>query len=243
MNEMKFNKEDLGQLKDVFYYFDTKKTGYITSKQLATSLRCLKPKPLEKDVEEMVISVNEEKKGKLNFDEYLFVVSQVIKKVKRRNRSVKRQGSCEKNISEAQLQDLKDSFAMFDLNGDGKISMEELDVVMKNLGHETSKEEIDTCLKEIDSDLDGELSFQEFITLMTRKLSNKAVSQELKEVFDFFDEDGNGSISSDELRDIMLKFGEDLTEEEIAEMIVEADFNGDGNIDYQEFVKMMSFVT
>ena len=53
---------------------------------------------------------------------------------------------------------------------------------MKNLGHEATKEEIKTCLKDVDSDDDGELSFSEFITLMTRKLSNTAVSQELKEV-------------------------------------------------------------
>ena len=91
-NGMKFNKEDLAQLKDVFRYFDPKNTGFITSKQLATSTRCLKPKPLERDVEEMIMSINQERRGKLSFDDYLGMTSSVIEKIKKRHRSIKRQG-------------------------------------------------------------------------------------------------------------------------------------------------------
>jgi ubiquitin-conjugating enzyme E2 variant len=56
-----------------------------------------------------------------------------------------------------------------------------------------------------------------------------------KETFDLFDLDGNGSISALELRLAMTKFGEKLTDEEVDEMIREADINGDGQIDYEEF--------
>ena len=55
-----------------------------------------------------------------------------------------------------------------------------------------------------------------------------------------FDMDGNGTIDRDELRNVMKQLGEKLSEEDIEEMIQEADKNGDGLIDYDEFVKYMT---
>jgi len=54
-----------------------------------------------------------------------------------------------------------------------------------------------------------------------------------------FDKDGNGKISKEELKLVMKNLGENLTDDEISEMILEADDNGDGAVDYEEFVKMM----
>ena len=62
----------------------------------------------------------------------------------------------------------------------------------------------------------------------------------LIEAFKVFDKDGNGFITSHELRNIMIHLEEDLTPEEIEEMVREADINNDGQIDLDEFVKMMS---
>ncbi|CAD0010667.1 unnamed protein product [Aureobasidium pullulans] len=72
--------------------------------------------------------------------------------------------------------------------------------------------------------------------------------KELKEVFNVFlraafavfDRDGSGTISAEELRNVMKSIGENLSDAEIDEMIKEADANGDGNIDYDEFAKIMS---
>ena len=54
-----------------------------------------------------------------------------------------------------------------------------------------------------------------------------------------FDKDGNGKISKEELKSVMKNLGENLTDDEISEMIREADDNDDGEVDYEEFVKMM----
>lgn len=63
--------------------------------------------------------------------------------------------------------------------------------------------------------------------------------EEMREAFQIFDSDGNGKITSEELRLIMENLGEKLTDEEIDDMVKEADIDGDGEINYEEFVKMM----
>ncbi len=63
--------------------------------------------------------------------------------------------------------------------------------------------------------------------------------EEIIEAFKVFDKEGNGFISAAELRHIMTNLGEKLTDEEADEMIREADVDGDGMINYVDFVKMM----
>ena len=60
------------------------------------------------------------------------------------------------------------------------------------------------------------------------------------EFFSVFDKDGNGYISAAELRHVMTNLGEKLTDEEVDEMIREADIDGDGQVNYEEFVAMMT---
>ena len=59
-------------------------------------------------------------------------------------------------------------------------------------------------------------------------------------LFRVFDKDGNGYISAAELRHVMTNLGEKLTDEEVDEMIREADIDGDGQVNYEEFVAMMT---
>ncbi|RZC70228.1 hypothetical protein C5167_033360 [Papaver somniferum] len=63
--------------------------------------------------------------------------------------------------------------------------------------------------------------------------------EELKEAFKVFDKDQNGFISAAELRHVMTNLGEKLTDDEVDEMIREADVDGDGQVNYEEFVRMM----
>ncbi|CAI9151080.1 unnamed protein product [Rangifer tarandus platyrhynchus] len=60
------------------------------------------------------------------------------------------------------------------------------------------------------------------------------------EAFRVFDKDGSGYISAAELSHVMTNLGEKLTDEEVDEMIREADIDGDGQVNYEEFVQMMT---
>lgn len=62
---------------------------------------------------------------------------------------------------------------------------------------------------------------------------------EIIESFRVFDKDGNGFISKAELSHVMTNLGERLTVKEVDNMIREADIDGDGQVNYEEFVKMM----
>jgi calmodulin len=66
---------------------------------------------------------------------------------------------------------------------------------------------------------------------MSQSVRELDTEQELLNAFRVFDKDNSGTISSDELRNVLKKLGEDLTDEEVDEMIRLADVNGDGSID------------
>lgn len=66
---------------------------------------------------------------------------------------------------------------------------------------------------------------------MSQSVKEVDTEQELLNAFKVFDKDGSGTISSDELRNVLKSLGEDLTDAELDEMIKLADRNGDGSID------------
>ena len=143
------------------------------------------------------------------------------------------------NLTEEQIAEFKEAFQIFDKDGDGSITTKELGTVMRSLGQEPAGEEVRQMIEEVDEDKSETIDFKEFLGLMARKMKETDAEDELLEAFKVFDRDGNGKISAHELRYVMLSSGEDLTEQDIQEMVMEADIDGDGFIDYQEFVKIM----
>ena len=93
---------------------------------------------------------------------------------------------------------------------------------------------------QIDGDGSGSIDFTEFLELIADKMKTICENDaSIRRAFRVLDKDCNGYISVEELRDVMTKLGEKLTEKEVAEMVQEADNNGDGIIDMEEFVEMM----
>ena len=142
-------------------------------------------------------------------------------------------------LTEEQKQEIKEAFDLFDTDGSGTIDAKELKVAMRALGFEPKKEEIRKMIADADRDGSGVIDFPEFLSLMARKMKDTDTEEELVEAFKVFDRDGNGLISAAELRHVMTNLGEKLTDEEVDEMIREADVDGDGHINYEEFVRMM----
>jgi len=145
----------------------------------------------------------------------------------------------DKNISMDFILEMKEAFLLFDKNGDGFISAKELGVLMRAMGRNPTEDEIMQIMNEIDVDHNGKLDFSEFTIMMREKLQGEDMEEEIRQAFRVFDRNGDGFISKSEFKHCMMHFGEQFTDEEVEEMIAEADSNNDGKIDYEEFSKMI----
>ncbi|GLU19067.1 hypothetical protein SLE2022_353350 [Rubroshorea leprosula] len=143
------------------------------------------------------------------------------------------------HFTDDQISEFREAFSLFDKDGDGYISTKELGTVMRSLEQNPTEAELQDMINEADTDLSGTIDFPEFLNLLARKMKDTKMEEELKEAFRVFDKDQNGFISAAELRQVMTNLGEKLTDEEVDEMIREADVDGDSQINYAEFVKVM----
>eukprot|EP00027_Filamoeba_sp_ATCC50430_P009746 CAMPEP_0168559194 /NCGR_PEP_ID=MMETSP0413-20121227/10388_1 /TAXON_ID=136452 /ORGANISM="Filamoeba nolandi, Strain NC-AS-23-1" /LENGTH=151 /DNA_ID=CAMNT_0008590395 /DNA_START=137 /DNA_END=595 /DNA_ORIENTATION=- len=142
-------------------------------------------------------------------------------------------------LNEAQIKELKNAFALFDKNGDGRISSSELKEAIKQLGQKVTDQEIAEMIKSVDKDGNGTVEFDEFVELMHKHMSEEPTDDDMLAAFRTFDKNGDGVINFAELKEVMHQMGEKLSDQEIKDMIKAADMNDDGLIDYKEFVKMM----
>ena len=78
-----------------------------------------------------------------------------------------------------------------------------------------------------------------FIYILCREFHDSDIEEEIREAFRVFDKEGNGFIATAELAAVLQNIGDVLSEEETEELVAEADMDGDGNINYEEFVAML----
>ncbi|XP_073326341.1 troponin C, skeletal muscle-like [Pagrus major] len=148
-------------------------------------------------------------------------------------------------LSEEMLAEFKAAFDMFDTDGGGDISTKELGTVMRMLGQNPTREELDEIIEEVDEDGSGTIDFEEFLVMMVRLLKEDQAGkseEELAECFRVFDKNGDGYIDREEFALIIRSTGEPITEDEIDELMKDGDKNADGMLDFDEFLKMMENV-
>lgn len=143
------------------------------------------------------------------------------------------------DLSDEQKADIKEAFDLFDTESTGTIETKELKVAIRALGFEPKKEEIKKMIADIDKESTGKISYAEFLQLMTVKMSEKDSNDEIIKAFRLFDDDDTGTISFKNLQRVAKELGENLTDEELKEMIDEADIDGDGQVNQNEFLRIM----
>ncbi|KAH8277061.1 calmodulin [Drosophila bipectinata] len=144
------------------------------------------------------------------------------------------------NLSDEQLKDLETAFSLFDHENNQVILMKELRPLMRSVAYHPTDLELQDITNEIDPEGLGELHLSDFLYVMSEKYANMTPEDEIIAAFRVFDMEGTGFIAESEFRHIMTNLGEKLTEDEIEEIIRDADSNIEGNIDYVRFVNMMS---
>ncbi|VDI50156.1 Hypothetical predicted protein [Mytilus galloprovincialis] len=108
------------------------------------------------------------------------------------------------------VQELQDTFYVFDQNGDGMITTDELATVLFKLGQRPTLREVQAMIKSVDADKSGTIDFDEFVKIFAQKMSIDP-EKELHEIFCVFDKNKDGFISSEELYEVLSKLGESIT--------------------------------
>ena len=145
---------------------------------------------------------------------------------------------------------VKKEFQKLDTDGDGNISVAELEVLLKSIkgSLKMTDTEIKKLLKTFDDNGDGNIDTREFLNIVTtgekRNIIKKALIQRhgVRELFQKYDRDGNGVITRDEFRKVVEdKYQARLRADQIDQMMLNVDKNKDGTIDYEEFYKAFRY--
>ncbi|KAK2179613.1 hypothetical protein NP493_480g03026 [Ridgeia piscesae] len=143
-------------------------------------------------------------------------------------------------LSEEQKQEIRDAFDLFDTDKDGAIDYHELKVAMRALGFDVHKADVLKVLKDYDKEGTAKITFSDFSEVMTDMYLARDPRESIMKAFQLFDDDGTGKISLRKLRRVARELGEAMTDEELKGMIDEFDLDGDGEINEEEFIAIMT---
>lgn len=141
-------------------------------------------------------------------------------------------------LSEQQRAEIRQAFDLFDTEGQGVIDANALKVVLRALGFEPRKEEVQQMIASVAGE-SSKIDFNEFLELLVEKMSEKDTKEDALRAFRQFDQDHQGRISFKNLQAVARELGETMTDEELSEMIAAADTDKDGFISEEEFLRIL----
>ncbi|CAM6093132.1 unnamed protein product [Calypogeia fissa] len=143
------------------------------------------------------------------------------------------------HLTEEQIAEFKKEFNLFDKDGDGLISVEELGAVMQSFGIKPREAELRELIDGVDTNGNGTVEFDEFVIVMAQTLKDTEHEVLLRNAFSVIDKDHDGFITAIEIHNAMTRLGQKISDEEVVNIIRQVDVDGDGMINYEEFLKLM----
>ena len=146
-------------------------------------------------------------------------------------------------LSNEEVDEIRQAFDLFDTNGTGKIDPKELKAAMQSLGFDSKNPTIYQLIADLDTPeaaRNGGISFDDCVGAINDKLGDKESKEGIRRIFDLFIDDPNAdTITLSSLKKIAQELGENMTAEELKDMLERASANGT-ELTFDEFYEIMT---
>jgi Ca2+-binding EF-hand superfamily protein len=133
-------------------------------------------------------------------------------------------------------ENFKNAFDAFDDNRDDLVSVEVLEKLLRAVGFTPRRDEVEDMIEDIGAPVFDFNSFLYIVSLHARQADPEA---ELVDAFRVFDRTGSGRLRTDTIRQILRNLKEPFTDDQIGELLGQADVDGADSVKYEDFVKLM----
>ncbi|KAI4295645.1 hypothetical protein L6164_035667 [Bauhinia variegata] len=143
-----------------------------------------------------------------------------------------------KPVFQPNVDEMKQVFDKFDSNKDGKISQQEYKAILRALGMGNMINEVPNIFRVVDLDGDGFINFKEFMEAQKKGGGIRTI--DIQSAFRTFDKNDDGKISAEEVQEMLRRLGERCSLDDCRRMVRAVDTDGDGMVDMDEFMVMMT---
>jgi Ca2+-binding EF-hand superfamily protein len=143
------------------------------------------------------------------------------------------------SLDEDKLKECKIVFDMFDSDKDTKITTNELGDCLRVCGAAPSQQELEMIIQGIEENENKYISFEKFLSIFENLLQNQDTEEDIINELKKLDKNGSGTITVNDLKNLLANYGDVLTKEEVDDVIQEANADKGGNIIIEKFAKIL----
>lgn len=142
-------------------------------------------------------------------------------------------------LTKDQTAELREAFTLFDSDHKGSLDARELKAAIRAMGFDVNKEQVRKMITDIGKSNTELFGFEDFVDIIRPRLHEKGSREDVMKIFQLFDEEQTGVITFKQLRKIAQDIGDSISDEDLREMLNEADRDGDGGLSFEEFYRVM----
>ena len=141
-------------------------------------------------------------------------------------------------LTDEKLKECKIIFDIIDKDKDTKLTPEELGPALRVCGASPSQQELDMAIQS-SGDKSNLITFEKFINIYENLINNQDSEEDIINELKKLDKNGSGTITVNDLKNLLANYGDVLSKEEVDDVIQEANADKGGNINIEKFAKIL----